>query len=186
MRDYLDIKLLPDPEFSQSMLMNALYAKLHRALVNLKNTDMGISFPFYDEAKPCLGGRLRLHGSEEILNKLMQQPWLNGMRDHVRVGSVLPVPETSELIQVKRVQAKSNVERLRRRRMKRHQLTEAEVKEILPDGTEERLKLPFLTVKSYSTAQTFRFFIKQTRVSEGQIGQFNAYGFSLSATLPYF
>ncbi len=33
MNHYLDLHLLPDPEFSAAQLMSALFAKLHRALV---------------------------------------------------------------------------------------------------------------------------------------------------------
>ena len=32
MDHYLDIRVLPDPEFGQVELLNALYAKLHRVL----------------------------------------------------------------------------------------------------------------------------------------------------------
>lgn len=35
MDHYIDILLLPDPEFPASMLMGALYNKLHKALVVL-------------------------------------------------------------------------------------------------------------------------------------------------------
>lgn len=33
MDHYLDIRVLPDPEFSAQTLLEALFAKLHRALV---------------------------------------------------------------------------------------------------------------------------------------------------------
>ncbi|HUH57875.1 MAG TPA: type I-F CRISPR-associated endoribonuclease Cas6/Csy4, partial [Pseudomonadales bacterium] len=35
MEYYLDIHLLPDPEFSEQELMNALFAKFHRAMNNV-------------------------------------------------------------------------------------------------------------------------------------------------------
>ena len=47
MAHFLDIQLLPDPELSAPVLMSALYAKLHRALV-LGNSNAGgiaIAFP---------------------------------------------------------------------------------------------------------------------------------------------
>ena len=31
---YLELRLRPDPEFSADLLLNALFAKLHRALVS--------------------------------------------------------------------------------------------------------------------------------------------------------
>ena len=42
---YIDITLLPDPEFSHAHLLGALLAKLHRALVQHGAGDIGTSFP---------------------------------------------------------------------------------------------------------------------------------------------
>lgn len=42
---FLDIRVLPDPEFSEEMLMAALFAKLHRALGARGKGDIGVSFP---------------------------------------------------------------------------------------------------------------------------------------------
>ncbi|WP_256379702.1 type I-F CRISPR-associated endoribonuclease Cas6/Csy4, partial [Arhodomonas sp. KWT] len=39
---YLDIRVLPDPEFQQSMLLGALVSKLHRGLVDIDADDIGI------------------------------------------------------------------------------------------------------------------------------------------------
>ena len=44
---YIDITLLPDPEFSHAHLLGALVAKLHRALVQLQSASIGVSFPQY-------------------------------------------------------------------------------------------------------------------------------------------
>ena len=82
---YIDITLLPDPEFSHAHLLGALVAKLHRALVQLKADDIGISFPRYNLRPRSLGDVLRLHGTEAALQRLMELPWLQGMRDHVLI-----------------------------------------------------------------------------------------------------
>lgn len=42
---YLDIKLMEDLEFSAPILMNALFSKLHRALVEVSQGEIGVSFP---------------------------------------------------------------------------------------------------------------------------------------------
>lgn len=44
MDHYLDLKLLPDPEFPEPQLMSALLSKFHRALHDLRRNDIGISF----------------------------------------------------------------------------------------------------------------------------------------------
>lgn len=92
---YIDITLLPDPEFSHAHLLGALMAKLHRALVQRKASDIGVSFPRHVNAplsRRALGAVLRLHGSEAALQALMAEPWLQGMRDHVQLAELTPVP----------------------------------------------------------------------------------------------
>ena len=186
MDHYLDIQLLPDPEFPQSQLMNALCAKLHRTLANLDSTGIGISFPELHATPTRLGGRLRLHGSAGNLRTLMAQDWLTGMRDHSRTGDIVPVPAECGQLEVRRVQAKSSPERLRRRQMKRKGWSETEAREAIPDSAAEVLHLPYLELQSHSTGQRFRLFISQRPSSRAVTGSFNAYGISTTATVPSF
>lgn len=184
---YLDIHLRPDPEFPASQLLAALYAKLHRALVQLKSADLAISFPGYSERPLGLGRTLRLVGSAERLKQLMALPWLTGMADHVQLGEVVPVPASAAHRRLTRVQAKSNPERLRRRQMRRHGLTEAQALERIPDEAAESLSLPFISVRSASTGQAFLLFMRLSPPSSESVpGEFNAYGLSTTATIPWF
>lgn len=184
---YLDLRLRVDPEFPQHQLMDALFARLHRALVQRNSTDIGLSFP---DARPGLrgglGGRMRLHGTAAALVMFDSPTWLIGMRDHVEASGPLDVPRNSGLIAVRRVQAKSNVERLRRRQMKRKGWTAEEAASAFPDSAAEILDLPFLTVRSLSTGQTFRLFVRQQAIASTAAGPFNTYGFSTEAALPHF
>ena len=121
---YINITLLPDPEFSHAHLLGALLAKLHRALVQLTSNDIGVSFPQHVNAplgKRTLGAVLRLHGPQVALAGLMEQGWLKGMRDHVQLSEVAPVPSGVQHRLVLRRQFKTNADRLRRRRMARKQ-----------------------------------------------------------------
>ncbi len=188
MDHYQEIIILPDPEFSAAVLMSALFAKLHRVLVQHQCREIGISFVKMDEAKSTLGNVLRLHGGEEVLHKLQAQNWLTGMRDHTDVKEVTPVPTHAQHRRVKRVQTKSSAERLRRRYLKRHPgVTESEVKDLIPDSVEKGLALPYLQLKSDSTGQCFRLFIEQqTLLTDATTGEFNAYGLSTTATIPWF
>lgn len=183
---YLDIHLLPDPEFPAGQLMNALFAKLHRVLVQLGSDSIGVSFPGARSAAG-LGNHLRLHGCQAALNELMALPWLTGMRDHVRIAEPAPVPADAQHCRVRRVQADSNPERLRRRAMKRHGLTEEQARERIPDAAVKWLRLPYLQLRSQSTGQPFRLFIEQGPPGhEPTAGKFNAYGLSQQATVPWF
>ncbi len=201
MDHYVDIRLQPDAEFAPAMLMAALFTKLHKAFATGTHNDIGVSFPQMDVgdlpfvhvsrngAHPhyALGQVLRLHGTTLALHKLLATDWLNGMRDHVVCGVVLVVPTHARHRVLSRVQAKSSPERLRRRQMRRHGLTEEQAKERIPDNAAETLNLPFLTLRSQSTGQTFRLFIRlgpelDTPVS----GEFGAYGLSPRSTVPWF
>lgn len=187
MDHHVDIDLRPDPEIAAHQLMSALYAKLHRALVRLNSISIGVSFPERNDAAPHLGKRLRLHGSQEALAELMGNDWLTGMRDHVLVAPPSRVPEAVAHCAVRRVQAKSNPERLRRRQMRRHNISAEEAQQRVPDEAAKMLGLPFVQVGSSSTGQSFRLFIAHLPVKEPVAGGvFGAYGLSQTATVPWF
>ena len=187
MNHYLDIRLRPDPEFGQDQLMSALFSKLHRALVGLNSRDIGVSFPEVDKERPTLGGCLRLHGEELVLQRLMTMNWLSGMRDHSRVGEIQAVPSAVSYRTVKRVQAKSSPERIRRRQIRRHDLTEAEASARIPDAVAKKLALPFVSIRSQSTNRTFRLIIQHGECSDvHKAGVFSSYGLSGCATIPWF
>lgn len=187
MDHYLNIQLLPDPEFTQPLLMSALYSKLHRALVALKASNIGISFPEYRLKPKRLGTVLRVHGDRASLTALLETDWLKGMRDHTQVSDVLVVPEETQHICVARRQFKTSAERLRRRRMKRKGETSEQAREAIPDSIERQGDLPFLTLRSLSTGQTFCLLVEQAKPqSQAVTGEFSCYGLSTTATVPWF
>lgn len=187
MDHYIDIRLRPDPESPPQEIMAALYGRLHRALVELRSTTIGVSFPAVRPLKPALGDHLRLHGSGEALDALHRLSWLGSVADHVDITSAALVPPDARHRRVQRVQAKSNVERLRRRLMRRHGIDERTARERLPDGITQALDLPFVHVKSASTGQTFRLFVHHGPLqAEPKPGPFNAYGLSSGGTVPWF
>lgn len=184
---YMDLSLLPDPEFSPTPLRNALFSKLHRALVQLETGEIGVSFPGLNPRGTDLGATLRLHGTEPALKRLQALPWLQGMRDHVLAGSVAPVPGSTAHRVVRRVQVHSSPERLRRRQMRRHGYDEAEAQRRIPDSAARRLDLPYLNLQSSSTGQAFRLFLEHGPVQAvPSLGHFSAYGLSPLTTVPWF
>jgi CRISPR-associated endonuclease Csy4 len=184
---YIDIVLLPDPEFCEAHLLGALMAKLHRRLVQIRADDIGVSFPGYSLRPRSLGRLLRLHGSDVALRRVMTEPWLQGMRDHVSVTTVTPVPSGAVHRVVRRRQFKTNVERLRRRRMRRKGETAAQVAAAIPDSVERRPDLPYVHLRSASSGQVFCLFVEQGAGAAGSVaGRFNSYGLSLGATVPWF
>ncbi|MFV8980688.1 type I-F CRISPR-associated endoribonuclease Cas6/Csy4 [Serratia fonticola] len=184
MDHYLEIRVLPDPEFSTTELLEALFAKLHRALGNEGQGKIGVSFP---SAGKTLGDRLRLHGSLAVLTAFETLPWRKGLRDYTECGEILPVPANVKYRTVRRVQIKSSAERLRRRSVRKGWVTEEEARLRIPDAVEKRSALPFIRLKSLSSEQTFLLFIEQGKICDNATGGiFSAYGLSATATIPWF
>lgn len=185
MDHYIDIRLRPDPEFPAGQLMSALHAKLHRGLCDLGGSQIGISFPQY--GKRSLGEHLRLHGSAAALQTLMNMDWLQGMRDLVSCSEMAAAPADSRYRCFSRVQFDSNPERLRRRLIKRHGISEAEALERIPDSAGQFTALPFVHVRSNHNGQRFRLFIRPSDLlARPQEGTFSKYGLSSQATVPWF
>jgi CRISPR-associated endonuclease Csy4 len=185
MDSYLDLTLRADPEFPQSQLLNALYAKLHRGLVSTHSNAIAMVFP--KTSAKSLGSCLRLFGTKAVLEAFMAQPWLTGMRDHLLITDVLAIPADAKHRRVQRVQAKSNPERLRRRHMKRHGLSAEAARAKIPDTVAQSLNEPFLQLSSASTGQRFRLFLRLGPiVAHPETGVFNTYGLSQTATVPWF
>ncbi|WP_445493921.1 type I-F CRISPR-associated endoribonuclease Cas6/Csy4 [Photorhabdus sp. SF281] len=181
---YLEIRVLPDLEFSPQTLMDALFAKLHRALGQAGHGRIGVSFP---RAGKTLGNTLRIHGSNEALQDLQALPWLKGLRDYTEVTDSQPVPQDTQYRCVSRVQVKSNAERLRRRSIKKRWLTEEQARQCIPISKEQRTDLPFLSLKSLSSGQSFPLFVEQGPIEDRPTpGAFSSYGLSASATIPWF
>ncbi|GLR63784.1 type I-F CRISPR-associated endoribonuclease Cas6/Csy4 [Marinospirillum insulare] len=184
---YLDIQLQPDPDFVPAMLMNALFSKLHRALVEHPQLTVALSFPEYSLSPRGLGNCLRLHGKQHELESLQTTTWLKGMHDHVFCKEIQAIPSNTKHILVKRVQAKSSVERLVRRYAKRKNISEKEALSYYEKTQPKKLRLPFVNLNSQSSKQKFSLFIKQSKPQEKpQVGEFNRYGLSQAATVPWF
>jgi len=186
MTHYLELRVRPDPEFPVNILLGALVSKLHLALVQLGANDLGISFPQHEEHPP-LGHMLRLHGTDIRLAELMETDWLRGMRDNLEIGEVDPVPSGVVHRVVRRKQYKTNADRLRRRRMKRHGESYEEASRRIPDTVERKVKTPFVVIRSLSSGQTFSLFIEHGACQPTAVpSSYNTYGLSKTATVPWF
>lgn len=184
MDHYLEIRVLPDSEFSEEMLMAALMAKLHRALGQRGQGDIGISFPEHG-IKP--GAVLRLHGTQTALSELDSLTWRSGLSDYSMPSGIKHVPVVNQWRCVSRVQVKSSAQRLMRRSVKKGWLTEAEAQQRLLTMQEARTDLPWLNLRSLSTGQSFKLFIRHGDLLSAPVaGIFTTYGLSATATVPWF
>lgn len=184
MDSYQDIRVLPDPEFEETTLISALFAKLHRALGAYGKGDIGVSFPEHN-LKP--GTLLRLHGTKAALEMLEAMRWRKGLNDYCEASSISPIPDIAGWRRVSRVQVKSNPERLLRRSVRKGWITEEQASQRSSEIKEKRCNLPFLQLRSLSSGQHFRLFIQHGEIHpEPASGTFSSYGLSDKTTIPWF
>lgn len=184
---YVDLTVVPDAETGVAPLMGALYDCLHRVLARQRIDSIGVSFPQYSVIPRNLGDTLRLHGGETTLRDFIAGDWLRGVRDHLCTPGIAAAPADAPHRVVARRQFKSNVERLRRRRMKRKGETAEQAARAIPDSAAETPNLPYVHLRSLSTGQPFCLFIALGPLQPAPIpGRFNAYGLGEGSTIPWF
>jgi CRISPR-associated endonuclease Csy4 len=192
MKYYLDITLLPDAEANIGFIWQKLYGQLHLALVEQQtengNSTIAVSFPEYRNSTFPLGSKLRLLAStEEQLRQLNLAKWLNRLSDYTHCTSIKEVPASvTQHARFRRVQFDTNVERLARRRVKRKGGTLEDALAHYAGFSDQQSRLPFLNIQSLSKGGRFCLFIDQNISGQAEEGEFNCYGLSKTATVPWF
>ena len=183
MDTYIDITVLPDLELSEPVLMNHVFAKLHRVLGKNGGGQVGVSFPHH---KKTLGDIVRLHGQRAVLESLANESWLQGLRDYTVCSGVQTVPQGAAFRTVRRSQVKSAYNK-RKRSIKKGWLTENEALARIPDSQQKTINLPYLQMRSLSNRNMMRVYIEHGPVVEHpSTGGFSSYGLSRDATVPWF
>jgi CRISPR-associated endonuclease Csy4 len=183
MNHYIDILLLPDPEFPEPVLMNSLYRKLHKRLYDINSTQIGVSFPKF---QLTLGNTLRLHGTMEALVKLQRINWIGSMSSYCRIREIQKIPSEVSFRTVSRKQATMSLSKLRRL-IKRGSMTEQEVQEYKAKMFSKGLDNPYVELKSGSNGHKHRRYIEfGPLLSESISGPFDQFGLSKTATVPWF
>lgn len=183
MDSYIDIKLLPDAEIPATVLMNATYTKLHKTLCDIGSKAIGVSFPKY---KVTLGNVLRLHGSQSDLSALQQKSWLGGMSGYCHQYGIQPVPAGSKFRTVSRKQTTMSQAKLNRL-LKRGSITEQEVKQYRAKMFSKGLDNPYLELVSGSSGHKHRRYIEFGDLqAQPVVGNFDQFGLSKTATVPWF
>ena len=180
---YLDITLKPDPEMPVKQLLNMIYTKFHKALYDMNSKTIGVSFPHY---QVMLGDMIRIHGSEADLNRLQQLNWIGGMNGYSTIGEITPVPSISKYRTVSRKQTTMSQSKLKRLQ-KRGSITEDEVKNYKAKMFSKGLDNPFIELVSASNGHRHRRYIEFGPLSDiPREGQFDQFGLSKTATVPWF
>lgn len=195
MNYYLDITLLPDADISLYFLWEKVYQQVHLALVEAQHkqentqSTIGVAFPEYHMDRFHLGSQLRLLASSaEALEQVNIKQWLLRLDDYVHIKSIREVPKRIEqYAYFKRLQVKSNNERLAKRKAKRKGITEEEAHTYFKDRKEVYTRAPFIRINSQSSGKRYRLFILRVDAEGHEAGAgFSGYGLSATSTVPMF
>lgn len=199
MKYYIELTLLPDADVNLYFIWQKVYGQLHLALVKMKNADgnsnIAVSFPGYGSKESSLGTKLRLFSqTQEQLQQLDIPQWLNRLSDYCHWTSIKKVPEVKQYACFSRKQFKTNIERRARRRViKTKENLQDTIAHLKKKGfTDQKSELPYINLESSPKPENnnnkhrFRLFIDKTLLEKLEIGQFNCYGLSKTATVPWF
>ena len=180
---YIDIKIKPDAEMRENVLLNKVYSKLHKTLFSLKSTSIGVSFPKYNV---MLGDVIRIHASQEKLDDLQKSDWLGGLIGYCDLTQPLSVPADVSYRTVSRKQTNMSQAKLNRL-LKRGTIKQEEVKNYRAKMFQQGIDNPYLELESGSNGHKHRRYIAfSTMSNEPVTGSFDQFGLSKEATIPWF
>lgn len=188
MNYYIEIKLLHNPEIGLGFLWKKVFTQIHLALAEQGNGNIGVSFPKYGDMVFPMGDTLRLFAStQDALSALKLGEWLSRLQDYVAVSAIQKTPDDiQEYAQFSRKQVKTGKERQARRYVKRHDMAYEEALKHYETMEVKVLKLPFVMLQSLSSAQEMKLFVDMNMFDTEKKGEFNSYGLSKEATVPWF
>jgi CRISPR-associated endonuclease Csy4 len=128
-----------------------------------------------------------LASSESLLQQLNLTKWLHQLADYVHCTAIREVPSNREIKhrQYRRQHMKGSIEKLARRRAKRHN-TNLEEAMTYYQGKLTNSDLPYIQLKSLTTRQPFRLYIERHEYNELVQDGFGTYGLSNTSTVPEF
>ena len=197
MYHFIELSLLPDESVSTGFIMSRVMDVLHLCFVNVQkelgHNPVGLSFPayYYDpegrgETKGSLGTKIRLYSLQAAhLEALQLSQQLRRFEDYVHQRSVASVERANlSFACFRRVQVRSSVERLARRRMEHVGESLQQSLEHFQDFKQQQSDLPFVHLHSQSSEQAFRLFIAKETVERPTEWQFSSYGLSARVGVP--
>jgi len=180
---FIDIKINPDVEMRENVLLNKVYTKFHKRLCDLTSSDLGVSFPEYNIK---LGKTLRIHGTKQRLQELQSENWLGGLAGYCEISEIQQIPNQVSYRTVSRIQANMTEAKLRRL-IKRNSISPEEAKTYKAKMFQKGLDNPFLELESISNGHKHRRYLSFGDLqSELVVGDFDQFGLSKSATVPWF
>ncbi len=189
MNEYFDIGLKPDAEMKLNELLNKVYSKFHKALSDLNANDIGVSFPEY---KVLLGKTIRAHSSKNRLVELQELEWLGGLSGYCDVTDIQKVPNTAQHCTISRWQhnmSEAHLRRLiKRAEVRGESISEEEIKAYRAKMFKQQMtERSYIELQSGSNGHKHRRYIQFGElVDEPVKGEFDTFGLSKVATIPWF
>mgnify|MGYP001028060495 FL=1 len=183
MEHFIEIKIKPDAEMRENVLLNKVYTKFHKRLCDLKSSGIGISFPEYSLK---LGKNIRVHGDEQRLQDFQSLNWLGGLKGYCDTSEIKTIPENVVHRTISRKQVNMTSSKLRRL-IKRGSIEHNEIKRYKAEMFKKGIDNPFIELESSSNGNMHRRYIQFgefKKVPAG--GQFDCFGLSNTATVPWF
>lgn len=196
MKHFIEITLLDVEEITPFTLWSKFYKQLHLAFVEHKNADelvpYGVSFPEYKTGQRkdgtaffYLGSKLRIFAhSEQALQNLNLQKWLDRLADYVHIKSVKAVPDAVQHATFERARSKASMAARAQHQAQRRDIALDEALQHFQSYKEQTLDLPYICIKSESNGSPFNLFIRKVEKTELVDGQFGTYGLSKKSTVP--
>lgn len=183
MNHHIDIKINPDAEMRENVLLNKVYTKFHKRLCDLSSINIGVSFPQYDIK---LGKTLRIHGTAQQIQEMQSTNWLGYMSGRCDVSDIFKIPDDSKYRCITRIQATMSPAKLRRL-VKRNSIRPNEIKKYRAIMFGKGLDNPYLELVSSSNGHKHRRYIQFGPLLNVHVkGEFDQFGLSKIATVPWF
>jgi CRISPR-associated endonuclease Csy4 len=183
MKHFIEIKIKPDAEMRENVLLNKVYTKFHKRLFDLKSSEIGISFPEYSLK---LGKNIRVHGDEQCLQEFQSDNWLGGLKGYCDTSEIQTIPDKVVHRTISRKQANMTSSKLRRL-IKRGNIELNDIKNYKAEMFKKGIDNPFLELGSSSNGHMHRRYIQFGEIKNvSSAGQFDCFGLSKTATVPWF
>ncbi|HFU74821.1 MAG TPA: type I-F CRISPR-associated endoribonuclease Cas6/Csy4 [Arcobacter sp.] len=183
MTHYIDIRLFPNKEIRENVLLNQVYTAFHKRLYELKSKEIGVSFPEY---RLKLGRLFRIHGTQEALENLNDKDWVGKYSTFCKVTTIGSIPQNVKYRTVSRIQQNMTEAKLRRL-IKRGSIPEEDIKKYRIKMYQGGLDNPYVELVSMSNGRLHRRFIEFSELQEVEVkGDFDLFGLSKVSTVPWF
>jgi CRISPR-associated endonuclease Csy4 len=189
--NYIEITLQPTVEITSAFLLTKVMTRIHVMLTSMQDEEgfvpIALAFPQYSKKPPSLGTKLRIVTKDSnCLEELNIKHTLAIYRDYLHISGVREVPGKTEFVKFCRVQPKTSLERIARRKAKRENIPFEDALGKLESFKEQTVDLPYVQLKSNSSHRNYSLFIRKVESEESSDFCFNTFGLSKGGTVPDF